>query len=717
MMRRAGAALFASALVALMLAPLALVFGLFWQLGGESVRAHLIEAVHGRLGVVLFALVLLLSVGAMLACRLHRAHVRQAFTLAEEIELIAGAGEQLRIREHGPASLRAIERAVNVLAARREALRADVAEQVAQAQRSIEAERNRLAALMGELAQSVVVCNLDGRILLYNARAREQFRGLSASPQLADGSELIGLGRSIHAVFERDVIAHGLETVRRRLARGDDPAVANFVLGCGQGHLLRVRMSPVLAEGSREPDGFILLFDDITSQFVSEARRDRLMQSLTDDNRASLATLCAAAEQLAREGGDASQRARRIAEVRSEATRMGERFDTAAAELAEARRARWPLEEMHATDLVDAVRVRIAAATGVAVEVEQVDDVWLEADSFSLLQAVAFLAWRIREASEAYTLSLRLLRVADKVCLGLGWSGHPVSEETVAAWEIESMRAADRVLPTTVREVIERHGGEMRFERERARGRIWLGMMLREAVARPDEAGARGVPLADGRPEFYDFDIFDWAEDARVLDDTPLSALNYTAFDTETTGLDPSGGDEIIQIGATRIVNAKLLRGESFEQLIDPRRALRPESIAVHGIVPELLAGQPTIDAVLPAFRAFVADTVLVAHNAAFDMRFLQLKEASTDVVFDRPVLDTLLISALLHPNQESHRLESIAERLGVTVSARHTALGDAIVTAEVFIRMLPLLAERGIRTLGELREASERTFYARIRY
>src|SRR5690606_38372530 len=117
--------------------------------------------------------------------------------------------------------------------------------------------------------------------------------------------------------------------------------------------------------------------------------------------RASLATLCAAAEQLAREGGDASQRARRIAEVRSEATRMGERFDTAAAELAEARRARWPLEEVHATDLVDAVRVRIAAATGVAVEVEQVDDVWLEADSFSLLQAVAFLAWRIREASEA----------------------------------------------------------------------------------------------------------------------------------------------------------------------------------------------------------------------------------------------------------------------------------------------------------------------------
>jgi DNA polymerase-3 subunit epsilon len=130
-----------------------------------------------------------------------------------------------------------------------------------------------------------------------------------------------------------------------------------------------------------------------------------------------------------------------------------------------------------------------------------------------------------------------------------------------------------------------------------------------------------------------------------------------------------------------------------------------------------MLSGQPGIGTVLPAFRAFAADTVLVAHNAAFDMRFLQIKQDSTGVVFDLPVLDTLLLSALLHPNQSSHRLEAIAERLGVTVVGRHTALGDAMVTAEVFIRMLPLLAERGIRTLGQARAASEQTYYARLKY
>jgi DNA polymerase-3 subunit epsilon len=98
-------------------------------------------------------------------------------------------------------------------------------------------------------------------------------------------------------------------------------------------------------------------------------------------------------------------------------------------------------------------------------------------------------------------------------------------------------------------------------------------------------------------------------------------------------------------------------------------------------------------------------------------MRFLQLKETATGVRFTQPVLDTLLLSALVHPNLEGHGLEAIAERLGINVIGRHTALGDAIVTGQVFLRLVPLLAERGIRTLREAREASQSTFYARVEY
>jgi len=126
---------------------------------------------------------------------------------------------------------------------------------------------------------------------------------------------------------------------------------------------------------------------------------------------------------------------------------------------------------------------------------------------------------------------------------------------------------------------------------------------------------------------------------------------------------------------------------------------------------------QPTIDVVLPRFHAFAEDTVLIGHNLAFDMRMFQEKESVTRVCFDNPILDTLLLSAVIHPEEERHGLEDIAARLGVQSLGRHTALGDAIVTGEIFLRMIPLLEERGIHTLQQARTAAEQTYFARLKY
>jgi DNA polymerase-3 subunit epsilon len=232
-----------------------------------------------------------------------------------------------------------------------------------------------------------------------------------------------------------------------------------------------------------------------------------------------------------------------------------------------------------------------------------------------------------------------------------------------------------------------------------------------------DEAPATPAENDGSRPEFYDFNLFQTTAISSELDDRSLAEISYTVFDTETTGLDPSLGDEIIQIGATRIFNGKLLRHESFEQLVNPQRSITQASIAIHGIRPEALAGQPKIAEVLPAFHAFAHDTVLVAHNAAFDMRFLQLKEEATGIRFDQPVLDTLLLSALVHPRQESHAIEAIAMRLGLDATGRHAALRDALLTAEVFLKLVPLLANKGIHTLGQAREAARKTYHARLKY
>jgi DNA polymerase-3 subunit epsilon len=80
-------------------------------------------------------------------------------------------------------------------------------------------------------------------------------------------------------------------------------------------------------------------------------------------------------------------------------------------------------------------------------------------------------------------------------------------------------------------------------------------------------------------------------------------------------------------------------------------------------------------------------------------------------------VLDTLMLSAVAQPQQSDHSLEAIAARLGVDIVGRHSALGDALVTGEIFLRLLPLLATAGVMTLRQARDASQRTAYARVQY
>lgn len=693
-----------------------------------------VSSVVARQGVVLamLGLLLVLSLGMLVELLLRR-YVIAARALVDETDLILGPNPGRRVHPAGTPELRALARAVNRFAERHQELQNAVTTRIEGARADMEEEKNRLAALMSELTQGVVVCNTEGRILLYNSRAKHLLSEAPFSTTGGNGPEeatsskadgparsspaggLIGLGRSIFSVIDRDLILHGLQNLQHLLQAQEATLISQFVTTAPGNHLIRIQMAPVL-DREQAITGYVLTLEDMTRAIEFGGRRDALLQSLMETTRSSLGSIRAAIENILEFPEMAAERRARFSTIiRDEAVTLSRRLDAGAVEFSEHVRTQWPLEDMRARDLIALIRRRIESAQAMGTRADDVDDsLWLKIDSYSVARALSYLASRLREECGVTEVGLRLERGERLAQLDMTWSGMNPRVETMQRWESEPVNLGGGTNPYSLREVAERHGGDVWHQMDASSGTAYVRVLL--PVTEPVSGWDVRV-VRESRPEYYDFDLFHQPGQTPQLDEVPLAQLSYTVFDTETTGLHPSEGDEIISIGAIRIVNGRLLQSEAFDQLVNPHRLISPTSIAITGITPDMLVGQPSIDIVLPQFHRFAEETVLVAHNAAFDMRFLQMKEEQTGVRFINPVLDTLLLSAVIHPNQEVHRLEMIAERLGVSLIGRHTALGDAILTGEAFLKMLPLLADKGIHTLRQAREAAEQTYYSRIAY
>jgi DNA polymerase III subunit epsilon len=641
---------------------------------------------------------------AFLVSLFFRRYVVAPRRLAHEAELIVTANPSHRVEPNGAPEIRTLAGVLNELAGRAQLAEETVRGHVAAARADLEQERNRLAALMSELSLAVLVCNSDGRILLYNVAARDLLN--------RDGttSGLVGLGRSIFAILDRGLVAHALERVGSAEYAAGTPAV-RLAASTGGGRLLRIAMAPVRGRDAKT-SGFVLILEDVTETAETDARRDALLRSLTEDSRARVANIRAAVESMLdypKMGADERQRFTAI--IGQEAQALSERMEGALRDSAAYLTDQWSLSEMLGSDLLAAARTSLERDAGVRADAGDGDGLWLKVDSYALVRTVRRLAERLNAEVGIPRFSLDLAEAGRYARLDLGWEGEVLAEETLRAWLDEPLEGGGTAY--TAREVVDRHGGEVFPQADARAGTACVRLLLPVAVPAADRP-RRNPPPASSRPEFYDFDLFRVGEGDPERDETALEELAFTVFDTETTGLSPSD-DEIIAIGAVRIVNGRLLRQETFDRLVDPGRPVHPASMAVHGLSTEILAGQPTIDDVLPLFAQFARETVLVGHNVAFDLRFLELKEARTGVRFTQPVLDTLLLSAVLHPDEEDHSLEAMAARLAVSVVGRHTALGDAILTGEIFLRQCRLLAARGLRTLGEAREAARQTYLARV--
>ena len=182
----------------------------------------------------------------------------------------------------------------------------------------------------------------------------------------------------------------------------------------------------------------------------------------------------------------------------------------------------------------------------------------------------------------------------------------------------------------------------------------------------------------------------------------PLVAAGLVALDCETTGLDVSR-DRLIQVGGVRIRGGRVDPEDRFESLVDPAVDIPPASTAVHGITRADLSGAPDFGRVAGPLDRWLGASLVVGFSVGFDVAILRREHALARIPWETPdYLDIALLARRVMPALPDYALDTVAARLGITVTGRHTALGDAMAAADVLVALLPAMRQRGIRTVGE---------------
>ncbi len=609
--------------------------------------------------------------------------------VARAIEQLAAA---LRARSHagvahGLASEAQAARHLGDLAPAAEAITRELAEtrsaleaSVARETTRLEAEKSRLETLLADVPVAVLLCTAEHQLVFYNGQAVD-ILGEGAAP---------GLDRHLLDYLRDGPIRHAYE----RLAGSNDPDLASDLLCATRSgrHLLAGRMRVLRRREAGGAPGYVLTLRDVTADIAAHTRRDALLTEVFDRVRrpaANLQTVIGVMHEL-----DGLERAPdlssalldEVGTLTQAITELGGRYDAVQGD--------WrPLVNARSADMLDALKARLQAQ-GLILEAAG-PELILQVDGFEIITFWSWLAGKIAEDGLARAFTLTLIdEVGPGALMRLEWQGEPLSVGRLDRWLGQALGPETGEMAAL--SVLKTHGTEAWPET--------LGE-TRQAVVMPIRAariaGRRPPPIA--RAVTYDFDLLSKARGAAVAD-TRLADLTFVVFDTETTGLSPAT-DAVVQIAAVRLVNGRRVTGEVFDTLVDPKRPIPAASTAIHGISDAMVTGAPDITQAGRQFHRFAEGAVLIAHNAPFDMEFLRRQEAGIGASFDHPVLDTVLLSAVVYGQLAQHSLDALSARLGITIpeEARHTALGDTIATAEVFLKLLPMLQARGLETFGQV--------------
>ena len=230
-----------------------------------------------------------------------------------------------------------------------------------------------------------------------------------------------------------------------------------------------------------------------------------------------------------------------------------------------------------------------------------------------------------------------------------------------------------------------------------------------KAIAITDHGDVQAFPDANhaiGKDD--DFKII-YGMEAYLVDDLkglvehPMGqsfADTFVVFDLETTGFSPSK-NQIIEIGAVKVVNGSI--AQRFSTFVNPKVPIPFEIEQLTSINDDMVLDAPVIDEILPKFMEFCQDAVMVAHNADFDMSFIKHNCSTQGLECEKTVLDTVALSRVLLPSLNRFKLDTVAKALNISLAHHHRAVDAAACTAEIFVKLVEMLRDRGVETMEDL--------------
>ncbi|MEM8571340.1 MAG: exonuclease domain-containing protein [Pseudomonadota bacterium] len=551
-----------------------------------------------------------------------------------------------------------------------------------------------LETILQNLSEGVFVCNLQHQIMLYNG----------AALALPDVPDRIGLGRFLGDVLDIGPVTHSLSRLEMR--HKDDPdslsaVSAPFFCNTLDGaKVFNGRLSLLLgSEG--EVTGYLMTLVDGSQERALLAGGDALRHALISELSPMLSEIRRASARLVEVDNLRPGERETLAHVAAQASQEASDMALAvSAGIQDLMITHSTLVDVYGLDLIQLVQKNLPEDAARVTLIGTPN--WVRADSLALVEALEALILEISQSRNVEEVFFETQDRENDVRVELSWKGRGADADDLETWlDLECQGPGEH---EHLGSVLERHGTALVARESAEDGLAAVYVSLRRPTQSSKLTPAR---RKEARPEFYDASLMAAYQGNEDFAAKRLVDLRYVVFDCEMTGLNPTQGDEIVQIAAVPVVRKRILSGESVDWLVNPGRPIPPSSIKFHGVTDSAVADKPSLIEILPEFRSYVDGAVLVAHNAAFDLRFISMKETAAGVSFSNPVLDTMLLSQLLDGEEADHSLDALCERYCIENTERHTALGDTIATADLLVQMIGRLETQGLDIFGDVMRKS----------